>query len=237
MGAAIGCAVGYVAGGYVAEYGAETLERWGLDISLGTTRDGIQISGSDHRRVGEPVDDYIRSNPDGQARGSQNLDRLGFKSLARHTAIHRWYAQSSHLKGDMSDFMRDRNPLVSAVSITNTTDKPLTYTFNWDGRQAETFELSQGSTRRHWIQRLDATSHISFSQNGAQTRYRLTGFLTANYPPATEDTRNYRFVERNNAIDLFATPLRPDVARRTRMQRFVLRIARDFQLSMLTCPL
>lgn len=211
IGGIVGCAVGYVAGGYAAEYAAETLERWGVEIRVGTTVDTQRVGGSDYRRVGEPVDDYINSNPDGQARGAQNVRKAGYKSLSRHMAIHRWYAQSNQLSNDMTDFLRDRNPLASAISIKNDSGGDVSYTFNWSGRGAETFQLGNGSTRRHWIQQLDASASISFIQNGTEVRYRLGSFLTSNVPPTTEDTRSYRFLTRNNSVDLYSAPLRPDL--------------------------
>ncbi len=211
IGAVIGCAVGYVAAGAAAEYAAETLERWGLDIKVGATVDGKIVHGGSYKRVGGDVQDFLEANPNGRVRASQNFAKAGLKSIARHTAIHWWYAQDAASKSDVSTFLKARNPVTTAIALKNTTQDPIDYEFQWSNNSKKKYILEPGETRRHWIDAYDAVAKLTTLSKINKT-YSLRGFMTSNENPELGESKIYWIKENNGIHDVVMAPLLPDLS-------------------------
>ena len=103
----------------------------------------------------------------------------------------------------------------SAVTIKNTTNITVNYSYNWNGNRPSKFSLSPGTQRVHYISSLNRTGTIKFDKSfasgyqeqayslPAQNITRPGGFYLVEPTPGVSEGRRYYFQRVSNGIQLY----------------------------------
>ena len=134
--------------------------------------------------------------------------QVGHVAQARH---------DGHGKASQVARIKSVSPFVyTAVTLKNTTNSTVNYSFNWNGTAVKSFSLSPGQQRVHYISALNKTGTISFDKSfssGYQKQTyslpgrnitRAPGFYLVEPTPSVGEGRLYTFKSVPNGVQLYS---------------------------------